>query len=358
MMRGRERRDDSGEDLAGRACVTFAPMSLAAMHPRHDKVSWLVRRVLGAVLVFTVVAAAACGGGGGGGDLRACMALAVGQCTQEERCLAARYEPELCLATATERCEQMFRGHGSGWSDDQLIACGQTLQTTTDCRHWSSVCPMPRGSLPGKAACSWGGQCQSKICQLCRCAIPKALGDECDIGALCPEGLVCGHEGAAPAPLTCMVPRALGEPCDYSECDAGLGCKDGRCAPPAALGEECGGSLGCAEGYCSHSKPERCEPIPDEGEDCSKSLVCREGLVCTDVGGAATCRRPSAPAAGGYGVCPAGYFYWDGACRVAAKPGQPCSQEAQCLGGLACLDDCVSCTGSDTRTCQLLECPN
>ncbi|CAN5925733.1 hypothetical protein BH11MYX4_BH11MYX4_43720 [soil metagenome] len=84
----------------------------------------------------------------------------------------------------------------------------------------------------------------------------------------------------------CMPARVQGEACDY-DCDAGLGCLAGHCAPPHAMGESCADASSgdiCTPGLVCSQSQGGCIAPADDGKACiagagCKSMFC-DGKVC------------------------------------------------------------------------------
>jgi hypothetical protein len=93
----------------------------------------------------------------------------------------------------------------------------------------------------------------------------SGLGEPCDAGTPCPEGLVCSYPPQPREPVEdpkggCdYPPRAEGEPCSLAaECAHSLTCSNhfapgtryGRCVPQRDAGEACFQDRDCTSGRC------------------------------------------------------------------------------------------------------------
>ncbi len=158
------------------------------------------------------------------------------------------------------------------------------------------------------------------------------------------QGVECAEPEATCVAGRCQVrPYTLreGEACrDFSDCKAGLYCKDarggaGRCFPQAALGEPCAtldfGACS-ADAACVNN---RCRRLRSAGEKCAGPFLCKGFLSCV----------PSSPEKGHAG---------GGTCVPDAVVGQPCNRSLSCAASFCEAGRCVP-LGSGGQPCRVSE---
>ncbi|MCA9580284.1 MAG: hypothetical protein KC416_00735 [Myxococcales bacterium] len=92
------------------------------------------------------------------------------------------------------------------------------------------------------------------------------------------------------------------------QCTKGLFCNDGVCGDARKRGEDCGNAICATDLLCVGDDPYTCHAIVEVGGDCSAPhSECASPAVCIG-----------------------------GKCTEDAKKGEPCREDASCLGGLFC----------------------
>ncbi len=344
------------------------------------------------------------GGDCAAGGARRCMEGL--ECVRD-RCVELVGPGGDCTDELTTRCDV-----GLGCYDG---LCKDALEPGLDCSDpTSTVCLWPAQCLDGLCR-TWaleGGDCSDPTTTRCTppticvegvCQAAPGVGELCDQGDACPEGLDCvdgrcsfvvAAGGACPDPVTtrceqglecldgvCRDVRGPGEACaassgvvcreplrclggrcrrvvpagagcgdqDTTVCEEGTSCVDGLCRVPRGLGEPCGDRareacivpLVCSQG--------RCVELVGQGGDCSDPSVslCDSGLVCRDgrcvrlVAPGEACDLPGT-------MCRPDSRCAEGTCRKLLGPGQDCSRpdSTMCGGDLRCVDGvCVSLAG-------------
>lgn len=181
-------------------------------------------------------------------------------------------------------------------------------------------------------------------------------GDPCCIPYNCEAGLTCN---STTSPQTCQRPARAGNDCGATpDCDDGLNCVFGECAPPVVAGEpcedwDCASGLACVAGVCGAplAAGAACEDGDCAGELRCVSEICQApvgpGLACA-AGDCATgftcldgacqsrlCDAEDAP------LCGIGAICWDGLCEPKHGFGEPCAGLGDCVFGLFCSEDGV-----------------
>ncbi len=194
--------------------------------------------------------------------------------------------------------------------------------------------------------CNFDTECESTFCRVSadgqkRCLTPCAPGrDQCLANEVCVTATeACG--ACNPEQLALAGGRSLGEPCDRdSQCVTGT-CftwgSMGYCTRTCSTTEPCGQGYHCAAGECVRG---------DQGGDgapCVMDANCRGGLSCVDFGGgfwhcASPCTQGTPCPTEGT-ICStttAGASF----CKVAGGRGvgDACSSAAPCADGLSCQD--------------------
>lgn len=135
--------------------------------------------------------------------------------------------------------------------------CAAGLACRLDLANSSSACgtPLREGEL-----CHWGECDSGLVCATDRsvgaavCTAPRGVGEPCGWSPDCADGLLCGADGTCldPGP-----PRGEGEACSpLAPCDEGLLCRE-HCVRPAGVGgvcntqRDCEAGLGCIGGVCA-----------------------------------------------------------------------------------------------------------
>ena len=256
---------------------------------------------------------------------------------------------------AAAYCEGFARAPGAESMGDEMQKCAAWLKSPEACNvPYDSVdlsCYL-RGSLPAKAPCASGVQCQSGVCappngapQFCgQCAGLAVSGASCvpqgldALPTICDVGLVCS------ALQKCVPPVKEGETCSpdqstaaYVPCALGLSCvqapgKGGSvtCVAPSGLGDGCAaGSAGCGPNLdCVNAV---CSAAPGEGQPCSTSTLCASGLYCPS--------QLGIDAGAGGNVCtPIPVVGAGASCALPKQPAWP----PQCEAGLQCTGDVCS----------------
>ena len=235
---------------------------------------------------------------------------AAARCAVMQRC-----SPEMLpLYGGSSRCVErmsMEMQHsvlpGMVTEGDWLSACISALNSAgCEDLYYVEECDPPPGTLPPGSACMYGPQCDTGLCsehtgQGCGvCISPGALGEACDQGTPCAEGLKCSYTDHV-----CVQPAALGEPCSSAiPCLQELYCSstDNVCLQRLALGEPCDVGTPCAEGLdCSFTQQVCVEDsapgdhkVGDSCSDaypnsCGTNLRCHNGVCALRVALGGTC---------------------------------------------------------------------
>lgn len=240
------------------------------------------------------------GGGAGGsnastvGDTpaEACIAYARAVCGRLVECQGL--SPSACDYAVTD-CPDVYFSPGSTRTVAGLKACALdygALSCAEVLTRKPLACTTP-GTRQAGEACTYASQCASLSC--------SAQLDQC---GMCVD--VAG-EGEACSP-------------DGLDCDSGLTCVAGKCAPdpgdaPAEPGQPCGQRTICQGGFC---KAGICRPLGDDGASCASSRDCKPGLFC-DAG--LVCHPPAAMGEPCVEETATPYRHCQGgACRVTAPP--------------------------------------
>ncbi len=152
---------------------------------------------------------------------------------------------------------------------------------------------------PGRDLCAVDLTCKDDGTGTFVCVENAGEGALCQrvVGPHCKSGLVCSGSGR------CVTPAAAGGACaDVSECQSGLTCPAGSCAPPVSVGEACGAGL-AACGPCL-----RCQNASEV--EAGTQTTC----VPAEVG--AACRTSA--------DCPLNAFCSDGTCALKPRNGEAC----------------------------------
>ncbi len=272
-----------------------------------------------------------------------------------------------------------WAGCGGGSNDTSKVDCGCPDVGTNDCLDASTMETAPPADvsidLPTEAASPEANPCHP-----------------CEIDADCTGGLVCFDEDNNPAtPKVCTKPYDPNTGCPdgmhgdynvskYCICDDCGGEYNPKCEPTSCLITTDGGSK---LGECKLTGDKcYCQPASNPCQKCESDADCTGGLVCFDednnAGTPKVCTKPYDPNTG----CPAGMHGdynvskycicedcgsiinprceplvclaqgTNGAfvgeckltgdkcdCQPSANPCQKCEKDADCTGGLQCLDD-------------------
>jgi hypothetical protein len=304
------------------------------------------------------VVATADGGDAGIGVARACADSAFARCSLLESCskaaLAFRFgDLVTCQGLYRESCTNINTAPSSGQTAAGVEACVPDLEGSNpkwSCGDYLFVqnpppdCQQPSGALADGAACALPQQCKSGFCsvalgKMCgTCAPALQQGDSCaglttcprtlscdpvtqkcenyvSMGGACSPGLLCaahltcvGYSAQTNAPGTCQL-AAMGGACSFegAGCDmfAGLACnaQTQTCATASIgmPGSACG-LVANQQAYCSTSGDcfeGACRAAAREGEPCDLAsgpncIALTQCIVEADGGTAGTCQVPSA----------------------------------------------------------------
>jgi hypothetical protein len=227
-------------------------------------------------------------------------------------------------------------------------------QTQMDARVEIAACSQfVVGTVAMNGACEQNAECVSGACATADCQQacctgtcvaaegPAGSGDPC-VTRSCDSSLACSMAGV------CVPLGGSGAGCMLSsDCDFGLGCPAGECAPLPAIGDPCPTGE-CADIGAVCDDASMCVMVGLPGapcttnDDCSKYAECN-GTTCVaqptlgqpcDVGcsDGSYCNIPD----GGSGV---------GTCDALGSDGDPCTRDAQCTsfncGDTGCLPAAV-----------------
>jgi hypothetical protein len=192
---------------------------------------------------------------------------------------------------------------------------GQTCEVTGDSLRQPDACwAAIRGTVPADGACAFDAECISQACivspcdQACctgTCGGDRARGsgktddacsvdDECQIGLYCASGTcapllaagdVCASSGSCADGLACRdvctVLPGLGEICDGACRDIGAFCSLGKCVKLALVGDLCGPDNECS-GYYVCDATSHCSLPPGipVGAMCQVGDRCGPGAIC------------------------------------------------------------------------------
>lgn len=286
-----------------------------------------------------------------------CAALAQTHCDEVASCECPNEgaEPEACLAAQRQGCERAFAGFISGVTLGRLtFDSSEAERCVADYAAAVSGCADPFDT-PFSPACARmfqdsapvGGRCAalntgascgalSGVCLEDRtCAPLPSEGQPCLLGRcandlFCNAG-VCGSERGTPE-------RAEGEACSLNqECQAGLACTDGLCAPAPAIGAACTESPQCGrDATCLLSSARICAPLAELDEPCF-SGECAPGLACEIVNDLPICRPevPQGEPCTPFQTCEAGSVCNAGTCAPLPGRDEVCLF-GQCGSGLLC----------------------
>jgi len=181
----------------------------------------------------------------------------------------------------------------------------------------------------------------------------------------CAEGFCLrsqGPTGVTECVGTCTAYKTSGETCAGSDrCAEGLYCMGGECSPPLGVGEDCAGAI-CEDGLvCSQIAPTTCRQPGEVGADCSDDYDCAGVAACLDdlcaleVAEGEHCRSNESCAEGLY--C----NYEDQLCTPFLGDGDTCdSGYDQCVDGYACSSanpsTCVVWYGAENDACGAYGC--
>jgi hypothetical protein len=218
-------------------------------------------------------------------------------------------------------------------------ATGDACDDRRDCRTSlacvGGTCLEP---LPVDGACGEDTECLPGLrCADETCAAPPAA---CDGPAACGQNAAC----LASSARLCVLRTGLGEPCDGDDCATGAWCDGGTCAALPGDPEPCADGVRCAPGLACGTISGLCAPLPGDGEPCAMNeqgpFVCADGLACLgDLCGSLP--GQGEPCGSGDHSCAEGLgcaFNTDGTstCEPQVGPGEPCSNDRQCLAGTYC----------------------
>lgn len=326
------------------------------------------------------------GAGGEGGVARPgslaadyCAPLAAFVCEQAGQCDCGSVLPggalevEACTDAYTARClqayaqvEQAAAAGAITIDGEKAAACVASIASATP------SCERPRGTLPLGLCDAWfygleplGARCSFPICAsgagYClegTCVERPGDGDLCS-GYECQPGLLCIEGGCAP-------PRLAGEGCALDDaCTPPLRCVEGSCTALGEIGAGCNDTTACAHGLrciddaCAAAAPPPCQddescghqaacanvpvclPRVGEGAPCDGAEACDEGLYCSDVSVCALLPGVGQDCANGVLCAPGlGCTTDNGVCITAPGEGQACAFSqtgpAVCAAGLGC----------------------
>ncbi len=229
------------------------------------------------------------------------------------------------------------------------------------------VCGNAGLCVPGALgdACQDRRDCQSSLtCVAGTCQAPGLLHDACGLDAECLPGLRCDEDACATPPATCDGPAVcgqnatcvasaarlcvlrdgVGEPCEGDSCAAGAWCDGDTCAALPGDTEPCLDGVRCAPGLACGTTSGLCAPLPGDQEPCALDetgpFVCADGLACLGErcgplpARGETCGSGNHACAEGLGCS----FNTDGTstCEPRVGPGEPCTNDRQCLAGSYC----------------------
>lgn len=316
------------------------------------------------------VAFVACSGGSGSTTAgNTCSNYASALRDRSARCGTESASPEqeaTAIAQLTALCTNALNAPGNGLPASAIDACANELRTTCDPVSGCDALRTATGTLPDGAACGSDAQCQggecskpsgSGGCGKCTQRIP--IGGACTSGSACAYPSTCASKGTsrvcaeplgegevcydpkAPAsspadcavglrcnpsnntssPTTCAKRGGSGATCQsLIDCQDGLACVGGKCAPRLPNGSACTNTNECAAGACVNGK---CTPYQfvAAGAACGNEKRCRRGKcsglttgVCIDpiaIGGSCSPETTrGAPSCEGYATC------IDGKCQL------------------------------------------
>lgn len=269
-------------------------------------------------------------------------------CSSESDCPASYSTDPVCTSPATCQGE---RDVGVCNANTCVTAMGVADDSACDASTVASVC----GPYPS-VSCG-GGSVQNPP----ECADGCTADIECDSSAYCSNAGVCVPD--EPDGDACVADNQ----CTSGHCQNGHCCATGDCCgangdcdaydePSACTGEAtCQGER--VDGVCSASSQCTASVVPDdsgcatiEASDCGPypAIVCGVGQnqmppMCAD-----SCL--------GDAECDASAHCEAGACVPDAGPGGFCTINAQCAGGLSCVDN-VCCSSACTGSCEACDIP-
>jgi hypothetical protein len=235
--------------------------------------------------------------------------------------------------------------NGSGLTPARVEACTQAIPGAS-CddglgHNFPPICQPVAGQLADGTACFDSSQCQTAFCHKplyssCGTCGPKAASgascyteDDCSVGNECFVG-------------KCVAPSDMGGPCDLTmhPCKPTLGCKQAKCATPAAVGESCTSSaVTDVTGNCDPLAGLYCDPTSSK---CVKYNLAPPGQPCgilnghyTTCSGGSTCSNVPT-----------------GMCLATLKEGAACSMTtgAICTPPAVCQNKV--CTTGSPSTCH------
>ena len=244
--------------------------------------------------------------------------------------------PSLHCDQNSETCI-MLGNEGDPCVNDSECAAGHGCETGVCINYTGTACE--DNSCAGNNQCYGssermcvshnvvGASCERKddcagdlVCVDLICTQAPALGEPCNDGVYCAEGLACAFDFASGAEGCALLPE-LGASCALgvrgpSICADGLGCVENTCVEMPQLGDPCTVDNRCAEDLgCDFTRDGSfCATRRGSGEHCDSTSVCLDGLFCD------------------FEVLECTPFY---------ELGETCSQGGECGEGRACLPNAI-----------------
>lgn len=229
---------------------------------------------------------------------------------------------------------------------------------------WNFECA-PSGGVNAQCVAHGGADC------LGTCVLQAGSGQECQTHGHpdCQTGLTCLRPGEGTTGVCVNDTVGANQACEVDggslDCENGLVCMGGTCAPALSEGTGCGESSECASGLVCAGLPSRCTARLSEGAVCADadggvSVPCAQCLWCVQwppaTAGAATCTSLAAEGeACTARPCQIGLPCVGGVCVHPVGPGQACTQadhDTSNNGRGTCLRADQACFGSPA-TCQM-----
>ncbi len=303
------------------------------------------------------VVANADAGDGGISVARACADGAFARCNVLQYCspaaLAFRFgDLRTCQALYQESCLAIVTAPSSGQTTAGVEACAQDLAVPNpkwSCSDYLLIqnpppdCQQPSGALANGAPCALSQQCKSAFCSITNgkmcgtCAPALAQGDSCAGLAMCPRSLNC---------------NAATQKCEGF---VGMG---GACSP----GLPCAAHLACVGYNAQSNAPGTCQPeasgvhgpcsFQGAGCDVFAGLSCNAQTQTCETAQIGTPGSACGLVAGQQAYCSSSGDCMDGACRAAAREGEPCDivNGPSCIAITQCI---VDTDGGTSGTCQV-----
>jgi hypothetical protein len=245
------------------------------------------------------------------------------------------------------------------YDGDQARTCLDALSsrscdvTTASYRGYPEACLSAlRGTSHSGAPCADSAECISQSCEIPACGMAcctgTCRGDDAPIvakiGASCATNLCDQDAFCDPASMMCVVLKRLGESCeDGFSCADGLYClpSSNTCGSLPGPGERCDRD-GCRERgqHCS-TTTKTCVNVGllddpcSSGEDCSPFYVCGANRQCSEgIALGAPCTRSDRCAGAELAFCDIPDNATMGTCTMPKPDGASCHVEYECVSGV------------------------